>query len=349
VPDDATPSAAGSRVRGRGRLARRLCLLGVAGGLAGLLLPWLTPWWLGFDVFAHFAVHFVIVIVACLVGWLLPRHHVKVALALMLAGGLGLASIGFFWRAAPPPAQAGAVGGNQAAAATAGGADAGIRVMTFNTWTKNHDLRALAEEILRHGVDFAGLVEFEPPKPRLGKLLAGQFPHVVDCNDIPFCYMGFVSRWPVEKVKARSLWRGPPYLHVRVHTPHGPVRVLLVHTLRFPWLGSQLKQMRAIADIVQRAEKSGEPVIVMGDFNATPFSVMLKTFQRSLGLRRITWIPTWPTQPLPLPQLAIDHMFISSHFTVRGGPYTGRPAGSDHLPVIADLALRPADRPRPER
>ncbi len=302
---------------------RRWCLLGMLGGLAGLALPWLTPLWLGFDIFSQFTIQFAIIIAACFIGWLLPRHHLKVALLLVIAGGLCIPAVGF-WHAAPAP----------------GHLPAGvIRVMSFNTWTNNHDIPALAAEIGRRQPDFVGLVEFGPPKQRLKRMLAAQYPHAVDCTDIPFCYTGFLSRWPVERVKARSLWRGPPYLHVRVHTPYGPLRVLVVHTLRFPWMRSQLKQMRAMVDIVKRVEKSGEPVIVMGDFNSTPFSLMLRTLQQGIGLKRLTWLPSWPARPLPLPQLAIDHVFVSPSLRLHAGPFTGGAAGSDHLPVIVELAM----------
>ena len=79
------------------------------------------------------------------------------------------------------------------------------------------------------------------------------------------------------------------------------------------------------------------PVIVMGDFNASPFSLMLRTFQRDTGLKRLTWLPSWPAHPLPLPQIAIDHVFVSKDWRLEAGPWTGRAAGSDHMPVILEL------------
>ena len=298
--------------------ARRWCLLGLAAALTSLALPLLTPWWLGFDVFSQFTVQFAIAAMACAVGLLLPRHRLKIVLALMLAG---LAGVGIYARlhaapGAPPPA------------------DGAIRVMSFNTWAGNEDLQAIRAEVLRQRPDIVGMMEFVPPKKNLRGLLRAQYPHAADCNDLPHCYLAFFSRWPVQKVKARSLWEGPPYLHVKVQAPGGAVHVFVVHTLRFPWLGSQLKQVKAMRRVIRRVKG---PVIVIGDFNSTPFSVMHRALLRDTQLKRLTFLPSWPSWMAGLPQIAIDHIFVSPHWRLARGPFIGAAAGSDHYPVIVDL------------
>ncbi len=310
---DALPKAAPRPRRSR------LCLAGLAFALAGLLAPLLTPLWLGFDVFSQFLAHFVILAVACAAGALAPRYGLRLALSLAVAGVLALSgwantrrSAGF---SAPPPAGQ-------------------IRVMTFNTWARNHDVEAIAAEIRRQRPDIVGMMEFAPPKEKLRDILRAEYPHQGDCMDRPHCYLGFLSRWPVERVSARSMWRGPPYLHAIVRAPSGPVHVFVVHTLRFPWLGSQLKQVKAMADMVRKAKG---PKIVLGDFNTTPFSVMMRAFVRRARVRRLTFVPSWPAWAGPFPQLAIDHIFASPDLAVAEGPCIGGSAGSDHFPVIVTL------------
>ena len=307
-------------LRGRG-----LCALGLAGALFGLALPWATALWLGFDVFSQFTVHFLVLAAACAAGMLMPRGGVPLALGILVAGVLGIGA----W------ARLHLADGAEETARPAGQ----LRVMTFNTWAKNHDIDAIAAEVRRQRPDIVGMMEFVPPKQRLRGMLKPDYPHQADCTDRPYCYLALFSRWPVEKVSARSLWEGPPYLHAVVRTPQGPVHVFVVHTLRFPWLGSQLKQVRAMARTVRRVKG---PKIVMGDFNATPFSVMLHTFVRNSGLKRQTWLPTWPSWAAQLPQLAIDHVFISPDIVRTGGPWIGHAAGSDHFPVIVNLKLERA-------
>jgi endonuclease/exonuclease/phosphatase (EEP) superfamily protein YafD len=84
------------------------------------------------------------------------------------------------------------------------------------------------------------------------------------------------------------------------------------------------------------------PLILAGDFNMAPWTVKLKTFTRATGLGRFnTFCPTWPVRRHDirlLPILPIDNVFASRDFAsinLTVGPYLG----SDHLPVIADIAL----------
>ena len=222
------------------------------------------------------------------------------------------------------------------AALAAGASNPGrIRVMSFNILSRNHDFAAVEAEVRRNRPDILAMPEFHRDKWSLHARLRDLFPHQANCAHKAYCNLALFSRWPIESVKAASLWVGPPYLHAVVRMPQGPVHVFVVHTLRFPWLGSQYRQMGAMARIV-RMQKG--PVIVMGDFNASPFSITLGRFLHETGLKRLTWLPSWPAWPLPLPQLAIDHVFVSDHWRLAAGPWTGRNAGSDHLPVILELA-----------
>jgi len=205
--------------------------------------------------------------------------------------------------------------------------------MSFNTWARNKDLKAIAAEVRRQKPDIVGMMEFVPPKQKLLDDLKDELPHVGHCMDLPHCYLAFFSRWPIEKISGKSLWEGPPYLHAVVRTPQGRVHVFVVHTLRFPWLGSQMKQMRAMARLIRRVDGRK---IVMGDFNSTPFSSMLLSFERSTRLPLRTYVPSWPAWAGPLPQLAIDHVLASPAFRTVSGPYIGDNAGSDHFPVILE-------------
>ena len=302
------------------RWLTNLCLLVLLGALFGLAGPWLVRLWLGFDVFTHFVPHFALVALGAFLCILYPGARGLLALLLVPAlGALAISGISL-WHESPgfsaPP-----IPGR-------------IRVMAYNSWMKNGDLAAMEAEIRRNRPDILGVPEFFANKRPLIGRLRDILPYHADCVDKPHCYLAFFSRWPIRELHAASLWEGPPYIHATVDAPGGPVEVFVVHTLRFPWLGSQFRQVRAMARIVRRTKG---PLLVMGDFNASPFSVMLRTFEQDTGLRRLTWLPTWPATPLPLPQIAIDHVFVSGHWRLAAGPWTGRAAGSDHRPVILEL------------
>ena len=318
---ESAPSPAPARRR---RRRSGLCAAGLLAALFGLAAPLLTPLWLGFDVFSHFTVHFLILAVACALG-LLTRAGARLAAPVALAGVLALA----FWahRHDSPGFSAPSPPGR-------------IRVMTFNTWNRNHDIGAIAAEIRRQRPDIIGMMEFGRDKPRIFSMLKKELPHSANCVDLPYCFLGFMSRWPIEKVTARSLWLGPPYLHAIVRTPQGPLHVFVVHTMRFPWMGSQMKQVQAMARLVRRARG---PKIVMGDFNSTIFSVVLRAFAKGSRLRLRTFLPSWPAWAAGLPQLGIDHIFASPRLKTVAGPFLGASSGSDHFPVIVELAFPGAE------
>lgn len=87
-----------------------------------------------------------------------------------------------------------------------------------------------------------------------------------------------------------------------------------------------------------------EPRIVIGDFNCSMWSVYFSDFLQKTQLvdarKGFGVLPTWPTQmPLkPLLMIPIDHCLISPDIEVLS-IRTGRSIGSDHLPLIVDLAI----------
>ncbi len=306
---------------------RAMCWLILAGSLFAVVSPWLARLWIGFDLFTQ----------------LLP-HMAALALA---------ASICLLWGG-----RAGVLAGIVVVAGTVAGlawlslshtspgfqrrTDANVlRVMSFNLWRENDQVEAVEREIRRNLPDIVALPEFEKEEMySLPARLKDILPYRADCLHKEHCYLGLVSRWPIVRVKSASLWEGPPYLHAWVKTPRGMVHVYVTHTLRAPWIRSHYRQVKALARIVHL--RHGEPAIVMGDFNAAPFSYILGLFPRKTGLVRHTWLPSWPVRPLKMPQIAIDHVFTSSHFALRRGPWVGRDAGSDHLPVVLELHWRAA-------
>jgi endonuclease/exonuclease/phosphatase (EEP) superfamily protein YafD len=87
-------------------------------------------------------------------------------------------------------------------------------------------------------------------------------------------------------------------------------------------------------------EQSG-PVIVAGDFNATPYCSMFKKLLKMSGLRDSSegfgWQPSWPTF-FPLLWIPIDHILISPEIQVYKRA-TGSHIGSDHYPVFAEMSI----------
>lgn len=98
-------------------------------------------------------------------------------------------------------------------------------------------------------------------------------------------------------------------------------------------------QLAALARGVRR----GEPTLVVGDLNATPWSRPLRAFRATAGLvdsmEGHGVRPSWPAELPWVARIPIDHVLHSSHLTTEARSLGGF-VGSDHRPVYARLRLR---------
>ena len=85
------------------------------------------------------------------------------------------------------------------------------------------------------------------------------------------------------------------------------------------------------------------PVLVGGDFNATPSGLRSRRFQSATGLRRakpaLHASGTWPGDRAWPFRVAIDDVWASDGVRTLGWTALPVPKGSDHSPVIATLAV----------
>ncbi|TNC05058.1 endonuclease/exonuclease/phosphatase family protein [Methylobacterium terricola] len=92
-----------------------------------------------------------------------------------------------------------------------------------------------------------------------------------------------------------------------------------------------------------------DPVVLLGDFNALPGSGVHRRLAARLPDAHGARAWTRPTFPARLPLLRIDHVFVSRSVAVRAVRTVGGTlarVASDHLPLVADLDLAPAQAAR---
>jgi endonuclease/exonuclease/phosphatase (EEP) superfamily protein YafD len=303
------------------------CTLGILLGVAGLVLSRAGQLWIGLDVFSQFTLHFAILTGAFAAGLLLPRAKLAGALLLVLAGVVGIGA----WPhvASRSPAEL----------AEAAPGERALRVASFNTLWVNEDADSVRREIERLDADIVTLIEVSPGKRRILAELRQRYPYQATCFEIDYCRLAILSRLPIEDSEARGRWEGPPYILARLGAEVGGLSVIGVHTIRFPHSRQQFRQVTAIAGMM---EKLPGHKLLMGDFNATPFSRILSVVEAGANMRRITYLPSWPAS-FGLPQIAIDHIFLSPGLRQIEAVRIGEAAGSDHYPVTARIAvpLRP--------
>lgn len=84
------------------------------------------------------------------------------------------------------------------------------------------------------------------------------------------------------------------------------------------------------------------PLVVCGDFNATPLSGAYRSLRRQLVDVQSVWAERRATWPSRLPLLRLDHVFVGPGVQVQACAVLDDAlarSASDHLPLTADLVL----------
>jgi endonuclease/exonuclease/phosphatase (EEP) superfamily protein YafD len=314
------PSPSKSTRRRRGLIE---CQLGLLMGIAGLVGSRLGQLWIAFDVFSQFTLQFAAIALAFLVGVLVPRARLLAAFVVLMAGLLGIG----MWPHV--------VSRSVHVVGELRDGERAVRVATFNTWYNNAKPDELKAEVAKLDADIVTLVELGPGKQSMLDALLPVYPFQANCLTDDFCNMAILSKLPIESHGTRVNWEGPPLITATFGPATGGLTVLGVHTIRFPHSRSQFRQVQALDSYIDAIPGNK---LMMGDFNATPFSRIIATITARTGMTRLTSLPTWPSG-LDLPQVAIDHIFVSEGIRPIEDERIGEAAGSDHYPIIMTLAV----------
>lgn len=167
-----------------------------------------------------------------------------------------------------------------------------------------------------------------------------RYPHRISSERKGAEGMVLLSRFPLDPPDPGGLSEAEPkpWISTVMQAPDGPKRIIGLHP-RVPRSGERFDLRNAQYDeAAQIAASSGMPVVVLGDFNCTPFSPW---FERLLerGKLRDSALgygvhSTWVSNGIGLP---IDHVLISPGIEVVDHRVHEDRMGSDHHPVIAVL------------
>ena len=304
----------------KGRLE---CNLGILLGLCGLIGSRLGQLWIAFDVFSQFTLQFIVVTVAFIIGRVMPRAKLLTAFLVLI---LGVTAIGVWPHLATR---------SPTVLDTAAADEKMLRVASFNTFYANDQVDAVKAEVQRIDADVIALVEVGPNKRPMLDDLRSRYPYQANCFSLDYCNLAILSKLPIAETSSQVGWEGAPYLAAKLGPEAGGLTVIAVHTIRFPHSRAQYRQVEALA---ARIESMPGRKLVMGDFNATPFSRIIDGMVGRAGLKRLSKLPSWPSQ-VDLPQIAIDHIFVSPGIRLLESQQIGKPAGSDHFPIIMAIAV----------
>ena len=218
-----------------------------------------------------------------------------------------------------------------------------LRLIQFNAWALNRDAALAAEWIVSQKPDVITVEELMPP---LRAALRAQGFHEQRGNIPSIAIFSRTAFLPTPFTAPPADWSAPPEIACATLRAPGGERAFDVVAIHLAWPtapGAWLQAVR-MADFLNLFET--DRLIVAGDFNLTPWSFASRQLDRRLGIgRRDRALPTWPARvsvgrrfydtPACLP---IDHVYAGAAWrtvAVRRGPSLG----SDHYPLIVDLAL----------
>jgi endonuclease/exonuclease/phosphatase (EEP) superfamily protein YafD len=215
-----------------------------------------------------------------------------------------------------------------------------VRVLVLNVHTENKSYDQVRRLVADENPDVVGLVEVDQRwideiAPALAEYSGRIEAPRPDNFGIALYARGEVAG------STESLATPVPTVVAAVRLAETQLDVIVTHPLP-PMNGAALEQQRAQLDAVAARVRIAErPVLVMGDFNATPWSRPFRRFQRASGLcdTRCGFgiQASFPASSRFL-RIPIDHVLVGCSIGVLERR-VGRDVGSDHLPVIVDLVV----------
>lgn len=303
----------------------------VALGLAGVL----AARWLAFD-----RARLLTVLNAQTVWLYLPAY--AIVSAALLFRRFALAALAGVVVAAHVALVAGAVGSAEPIPPAAASAPQ-LRLVTANLRNENRERDALAAELLATDADVLVVQEvteeWDEVLERSG--VYARYPHRTAIVREDAGGGAILSRLPIGSARRDRMREDWALLSAVVSVGSRSFTVVNVHPAQ-PALGWRIHRSHVRQILARVAEIEG-PRVVAGDFNATAHNRFVRDVER-LGLdsaheRRGRGLAvTWPNELAPLPPVRIDHVLVDDAFSV----LTVRELegeGSDHRPVLVDLAL----------
>ena len=223
-----------------------------------------------------------------------------------------------------------------------------LTLMVANVLTSNPHHDQVISQIAEKDPDVIAILELGTPlQERMQSELAESYPYrVTNPQDAGNFGIGVYSKLQFDSQETFVLnIESIPTIAVEIRKDGRDYRLIASHPP--PPMGSQSFRDRNehLSKVAERvvAFREGNPemsVVLLGDFNLTPWSPLMDDFESTTGLSRagrgFGLTPTWYAQPLFPFGLVLDHGFISDDLVCVGHDVCG-PNGSDHRAVFLKL------------
>ncbi len=303
-------------------MMRRVRFL-VGGLVAVSVLGFLGDGWWALDLFAHFRLHYALLVLPMLV-YLLKKRDWRWALAAGLVLTLNAGFVApLLWTASPAPKDA-----------------RSVKLLVVNVNRSNLDFESVAKFIRKTDPDFVGLVEVHGRwlEELAVPLETYRYRAAIPRDDNFGIALYSRHELLLNDVIEQPLTQFPTVRGIaKVHGER--IQIAVVHLpppISEKWSRARDAHLRQWAKM--RADSTGR-FVLMGDFNATPWSAAFRKVVHSTGMRRAGpgVAATWPS-PLGFLGIPIDHVLIDGKLAPRSVE-VGPDVGSDHRPLLVELSL----------
>ena len=321
-----SPRLLSSRVRIEG-LFETCLFVGLLGSWLGLVGQW--HWFL--DLFSHFRLQYALVTAVAL-PWAIWRHRRPLAI---FAGVTLLLNA---WLIARSDWE------------VAGGTPQGdfeVRVVSFNVLTSNENHAGVLRWLQEIDADVVFLMEVNNAWVKDLEPLATSHPHHLVAPREDNFGLALYSRLPLEDLALQNASDLPlegmadaeivtEFVRARLKVAGHEFALLGVHPVPPIGRDNAIARNGQLAAFSRSIATAGVPTLIVGDLNASPWSVAYRELTHGSGLRPSprAWIPTWRS-PSPT-MIPLDHALSTAPLLFRQRTI-GPGLGSDHRAQILDL------------
>jgi len=300
-------------------------ILATIGGPLIALLGFLGSLHPAFDLIAHFRYHAALGCIALALLWLVIKQW-RVGLSVMLIGVYAFSA---------------ATSGLQAWDSVHTKTAPSYSLLSFNVLYDNPNRADVVKLIEVHDPDIFIGVEMSTQWHREIRLLTKRYKNTFHCPE-------WKNKGGLYIFSKFAFTNAETYCHS--YAALGTQQVMIedqtitiggVH-LRWPWPGSQPKQLKALKPVLQNLDDNA---LVAGDFNAATWSYTISSFATNGGLRVVpniglTWLhrmlPSFLTRWIGLPIDNVMHKGKVSIVDAKSLPNSG----SDHLPILVQFTIK---------
>lgn len=220
-----------------------------------------------------------------------------------------------------------------------------LRVVSFNKLFSNEDLEGIMLRLQKLNANVAGVLELTAMQNKRLSLLAKQHKLYFASHRYSYydSHLALLSRHKLQNVRFQALANIGVALVANVTVNRRQITIVLVHTAA-PVIPTMLAERnQGLVELSQVLDAiSARSVVVMGDFNLTPWSSSYKEFMNKLNRRyynsakgkglHLTWTFFGPIGA------QIDHILVSQSVKTKSHSVIGN-LGSDHKLITADLKI----------